>query len=40
MVIGHVDASDVEGYDRRTPELYDAPLHMEKEVNSVENFRF
>ena len=29
-------ASDVIEYDRRRPELSDAPLHMKHETNSIE----
>jgi len=30
------DASDVKGYDRRTPELSNAAPHMEQDINSIE----
>ena len=30
------DASDVMGYDSRTPELSNAPLHMKQDTNSIE----
>ena len=31
-------ASDVITYDRRTPELSNAPLHMKQDANSIEKF--
>ena len=30
------DASDIQRYDRRTPELSNAPLHMKQDSNSIE----
>ena len=30
------DDSDVIKYDRRTPELSNAPLHMEQETDNIE----
>jgi len=30
------DANDVMGYERRTPELYNAPLHMKQDTSSIE----
>ena len=30
------DASDVIGYDRRTPELSNAPLHIKRNISSIE----
>ena len=30
------DASDIAEYNRRTQELTNTPLHMKKEVNSIE----
>ena len=34
MVMG--DASDVIGYDKRRPELSNAPLHMKQDTTSIE----
>ena len=31
-------ASNVITYDRRTPELSNAPLHMKQDANSIEKF--
>jgi len=30
-----VDNSDIMGYDRRTPELSNAPLHMKQDTTSI-----
>ena len=32
------DASDIMGYDRRAPELSNAPLHIKQDNNSIEQY--